>query len=329
MAARTLYVDTDIAESGDGSSWEEAFQHLSEAEALNLTLTSGDDEGVCTIYCRGTTADTYLTWDGWTTDSTHYVLIKGDNTTGIYNTSAYRLESTTWYLISIQDQDLRFEDMQFENSEANSYLVYYMSAIAYDIRFNRCIFKGGTSRGFNLELGAAGASITFINCLFFDCGGESVYCYNTNIDIFIYNCTFADNSMAVQLSLTPNSITMKNCVFTNNSTTFTGTFPDNDALCDYNFDDQSSTGDGDPIGSHGSFGASFTFESAAGDDWHLAAGDSGAQSQGVDLSGLFTDDIDDDVRSGDWDAGFDQVVSGGDGGSIVPLLMQQRRRRVA
>ena len=54
-----------------------------------------------------------------------------------------------------------------------------------------------------------------------------------------------------------------------------------------------------------------TFVDYANDDFHLDASDTTWRGQGTDESGVFTDDIDGETRSGSWDIGADQYVAGG------------------
>jgi len=57
------------------------------------------------------------------------------------------------------------------------------------------------------------------------------------------------------------------------------------------------------------FFGSVTFENEESDDFHLGATDTLAKDNGVSLSGIFTDDIDGDTRSGAWDIGADEYVA--------------------
>lgn len=54
-----------------------------------------------------------------------------------------------------------------------------------------------------------------------------------------------------------------------------------------------------------------TFEDEAGDDFHLASSDTAAVDEGADLSGSFTDDIDDDTRpqGSAFDIGADELIA--------------------
>lgn len=98
-----LYVDTDIASPGDGTSWAQAKASLASAiAALPADLRTDDSY---TIHCRGTAADTTAAdIVGHETDATHTITVTcdaGDRHSGVWNTSKYRLEG-----ISIADSGL-------------------------------------------------------------------------------------------------------------------------------------------------------------------------------------------------------------------------------
>jgi hypothetical protein len=68
---------------------------------------------------------------------------------------------------------------------------------------------------------------------------------------------------------------------------------------------------------------SITFINQAGDNFHLAATDTGARNYALDLSNdldlAFADDLDSDSRSGGWDMGADEATSGTD--VVAPIRL--------
>jgi hypothetical protein len=69
----------------------------------------------------------------------------------------------------------------------------------------------------------------------------------------------------------------------------------------------------------------FSFVDAANDDFHLLSTDTGAKDHGLTDpgSGLFSDDIDGQARSGTWDIGADEFVAATS--ASRPIFHAQRR----
>ena len=78
---------------------------------------------------------------------------------------------------------------------------------------------------------------------------------------------------------------------------------DNDSYFDYNLF-EGDTSDNDCFGSNGAENTSCTYEDTTNGDYHLSSSDSNCTSAGVDLSSIFTNDIDEDTRS-NWSIGAD------------------------
>lgn len=70
---------------------------------------------------------------------------------------------------------------------------------------------------------------------------------------------------------------------------------------------------------------SVTFVAPGSDDYHLASGDTIARANGINLSAVFTDDIDGDTRSA-WDIGADEFQAA-PGGLALPVAMFLYRQR--
>ena len=111
---------------------------------------------------------------------------------------------------------------------------------------------------------------------------------------------------------------LKNCLGSGNTTDFdTGGTWTGSITCASSDTSASSL----PTGGHRA-SQTFTFENAAGDDYHLQSSDAGAKDFGTDLSSdafiSFDDDINDgtmgggkagQTRSGSWDIGFDEFIA--------------------
>ena len=128
---------------------------------------------------------------------------------------------------------------------------------------------------------------------------------------YIYNNTCVGSSYGITVS-TGTVYAKNNICYDNDDGATNGTFHEDS---DYNATDAASIGTG---GAHDQTEQTFTF--TGGDDYHLQSGDAGAKDLGVDLSGdgglAFSNDIDDESRSGTWDIGADEYVAAG--GGVAP-----------
>jgi hypothetical protein len=144
-----------------------------------------------------------------------------------------------------------------------------------------CLVFGFEGRGIQLESGGAIAVNCVVHavdrCMF--TSGITVYCYNVTENGCTRNSIFNSGTA-----------TTKNCVW-------------DTAISNSGTHNQTTNVTGTP-----------TYVDAAGDDFHLDPDDTVALDNGTDLSAdgtfAFDDDIDGDTRSGTWDVGFDEVVSG-------------------
>jgi hypothetical protein len=90
-----------------------------------------------------------------------------------------------------------------------------------------------------------------------------------------------------------------------------------DPINQYNASSDATADDWDGTGCR--INQTFTFANEANNDFHLASNDAGALNFGVDLSAVFTIDIDYATRptgAGTWDIGADEYVSAGGGPDI-------------
>lgn len=235
--------------------------------------------------------------NGWTTDATRYIEIRtpaGERHNGTPGTG-YRLV-VTGNAIRIYEDYIRVYGLEIE-ATVNS--LYINSGGGGEIRFAYNLLHGGQA---GIEAGAGGDGNYFYNNIIYNqasgirSGGAKT--------VWIYNNTIVDVSYGMEMSGgTTNKIAINNLVDNPSITAFTGPY---DAASDYNASSSGvATG-----GANDRINQTFTFANEASDDFHLASNDAGAKDYGVTDpgSGLFSDDIDGDTRSGSWDIGADEYV---------------------
>jgi hypothetical protein len=316
MANTTYYVDTDVV-GGDssGSSWVNAFSTLSAWEALNLNLTTGATDGNCTVYCRGTTADTTaVTIDGWTTDAGGQIYIIGNyNPSGIalaINYDTYFMQAAAHFiaLITISDDYVNINNLQFDcNNYASNGITVTTST---GIIISNCIGGNTTNVNGNPVFRSAGVA-TFINCVAYNNakGGFQVQAFGTTN---WYNCTSYGNGNGFE-RVGGDAPVATNCIGNANGDNFNGTI-----TTSYCCSDTASeiSGTGDRSGTTGD--VSFVDVGAGTEDFHLLSSDTNAIDLGTSLSGTFTTDIDGQTRSGSWDIGADEYASVAGSASVSP-----------
>lgn len=300
-------------------------------------VTAGNIEVAECYAMEDTTA---VTIDGWTTNATNYIEIKGadsDKTstnTGKWSTERYRLVVTGGVGLITSEECTRVHDLQVSaiNAEATigTYAIYNSTSRLY---FYNNVLKGLTD---NSRLGAAlfmyqtgddGALVHIYNNIILNCSGTSSYGIwtdvNRNIPHYIYNNTFVNCTIGMYEAGVV--FYVKNNLFYNCGvdTSSIGTASN----CGYNATTNSGLGYTAQTGDRVS--QTFTFVNAGAGDYHLASNDAGAKDYGTSDpgSGMFSDDIDGETRSGSWDIGADEYVSSGGGSTPIPVFMTQYRQR--
>lgn len=339
--ATTIYVDTGATGAGTGVDVANAFTSLLAAiNSLPASLSTPT-----TIDCRASTgvADTTSisqTPFDMTTSVTNYLLIRGNNRTGKYQTAApyYRMEVTNPAAGAIYNNlpsHLRIDAVQMKVSVSAGSLVGFktvngnQTAGDIDCRITNCIcwgvVTGGTLIGFTTRYPANGGDgrTVVANCLAIDCTtgfnndwgrgighefADSSTAQTTPGEY--YNCTAAGCGYAFNGDF---DMLVVNCLATATvNIGFVGAFS---AESDYNAEDD---GNGHP-GTHSWFrtgATAFGFVNAAADDFHITTSDPGAKGFGTanpsTLFGTsrFLDDIDGQTRATPWDIGMDQNANG-------------------
>lgn len=315
------YVNTASTAGGDGttnatSGATRAFATLLEAiNSLPSTLTDA-----YTIYCDGsggadTSAVNQTPFD-MTTSATNYLLITATGAQrayGKWDTARYHLAVTnTNALYNNIPSHIRIDGIQVQVTVSNgsSYIGIKtananQTASDIDCRISNCMVRGvvtsGSLIGFNTRFhggGGAGGTSKVWNCVAFDC----TYGFNNDYATGeYYNCTAYGCSYGYVEDATMKVVNCLAAATTNIG--FVGSFASGS---NYNAEDD---GNGAP-GANSRTLQTFTFSNAASDDYRLASSDTGAKDFGVSDpgSGLFSDDIEGQTRSGSWDIGADEYV---------------------
>lgn len=329
MATITRYVDPNAAAGGDGttnglsgSTCAYASMAIWEAAQQQDLTDGGGDIAECICSSNGGAADTTsVTIDGWTTGASSYITIYAAPAyrhAGVWDTGKYR-RTTTDTSITISEAFVRVNFLQVSVNDAFASCIYVnVSGANGDVRIGNNIVRANTTglRGIYFYwIGTGGFAYDNIVYDFLTATGRGIGVNVANSCKFynntIHNCTIG----LAGGSDTPIAI---NNLLAACTTPASGTFA---AGTDYNATDDASigytvTGGGN---THDRVSQTFTFADESGDDFHLDTSDAGARDFGVSDpgSGLFGDDIDGETRTGSWDIGADEHVSGG-GGSFQP-----------
>lgn len=302
MATINKYVDTDLgSDSGGqgGSSGSGAYATLNYALAQNeqdLTDAGGD---ILIINCAGAVVDSTnvaaTSIDGYTTSSTSYLEVKGNNTSGKYDSSKYHFTGT----INVRVGYMRFTDIQMGTNG----ITYTSTGNVVSI-ISRSVFYGGAVVQFQ------NGTVYILNTLIYDTNNGVAFYNAYGTAGYAYNCTFIGSSNRVVR--TSGSVTVvKNCVVV-------GTFNENfyadggGAFTGSNYNTSSdATTSG---GANDQASVTPTFVDSGNKDYHLASNDTIAKGQGVITSGEsdplnFTDDIDGNIRTTSWDIGCDEFYA--------------------
>jgi parallel beta-helix repeat protein len=316
MAQIEVYVDPDASGGGTGVDWTNAYTTMN---AMVTGEVAGDnpdldgDGNYMTVYCRansGTKDTTECLIDGFTTSAgSHLEVISHPDHRheGIWVTpdgtnKIYCLSVAESKCVEIQDTYVKLIGLEFEHPNGYNYshvsiysfVTSSSSLMVVSHNLLKCVEQDGNKRAI---AGGAGKPHSIYNNIMFDYTDRGIYCQYSNASTEIYNNTVINCDEGINgdsdVQVIRNNICQDN------------------AGADYlNVGSATMSANIDEDGT-GDITSSLTFNNKAGFDCHLVAGDTAAIDAGTDLSGIFLDDIDFVTRSGDWDIGADQYVSGG------------------
>lgn len=275
-----------------------------------------------TIECYAMSDTAAVDFDGWTTDATRMITVTvpvAERHSGVYDAAKYVKTNGHGTGFDIHEAYVDVVGVQFtgDNNYATGACVDINGDLGVSSVFNfeKCLFvylgaDGFGTYGLELEFltGPDQRTLYMRNCLFYDWDGASAI---RNIDdeanwnAYVFNCTFQNNVLAVASDA---NLKLMNCLFSGNTTDFSGTIGSGS---DYNATNNASLGY--TANTNDRVSQTFTFDDAGGDDFHLDPADAGALDFGVDLSAdadqPFSDDIEGTTRSGTWDIGCFNAVA--------------------
>lgn len=187
------YVDTDSGTddgdhgTGTGSSAYKSLSYALSANAQDLTSSSS----CLVITCAGATADSVaMTASSYTCNSSYYIIINGNSTSGVYDATKYHLSASLPFSDSagtISAQYTRINQLQFLNTGISA-----SSGWGTGMHISRCIFKGNdTASAIMLSGGGHGTNI-YNNIIYGyagEWGGMLLNCNTCNIyNNVVYDC---------------------------------------------------------------------------------------------------------------------------------------------
>ncbi len=322
---RKRYVNTASSAGGNGTTSSTSGGNRAYATLYDALVAEADDLVADDVYLEieatGSAADTSCPdVDGFTTDATRYVHIypaAADEHLGVWSTGKYRVECSADNAFLIRDPNVRVTGIQLRNTQNNPSRGFTLASGANGpVYLERNIIRGPTSPGADSN---GIRSYTTNDGVRLRMASNLIYGFTDGIYLvtgdggdmqwYVYNNTIADNAQyGIFLSAYGTTDVAK---LRNNLIQSSGTA---DYLRDGGFDtlttsrnvtEDATSPDG---GTYQSKTATFT------NGYHLDAADTAALTLGTDLSAdgdyAFSFDIDNETRSGAWDIGADQTVSG-------------------
>lgn len=299
-----------IVDPDQGAGYDYASLSLWESDFGNTTTGNlPSDDMIATAKCRctsGTADTTAVTISGWTTDATRYIKIWTDQAEtyrhdGKWNVAKYRIAPTGSTVITVGVANVKIYGLQINPNGSGTYHGIYSSGNNLTVAY--CIIKGSGSvtTGTGLWHDAYGTNY-FYNIVVYGFTTDYVAGINGGSGTcYVYNVTSHGNYR----SFAGSSAICVNCIA---SSPAENAFQGVSASSDYN---SSSTGTASG-GAHDLVNQTFSFVNST-TDFHLQSGDTGAKDHGLSDpgSGLFSDDIDGQTRTGTWDIGADEYVAAG------------------
>lgn len=310
------YVDPDASGNEDGTTWEHAYKSLSAGEAAeqqDLTDNGGD---IMHFYCKSSSGgdDTTSVWfDGWTTNSTCYIVVHEDGTdggegacddvNGQWDANKYLIDVSNHCILTVED--VRIIGLQLD-TDASAKLFFGENTddgAALALQMSYCVCKGaGGINGVYLG-GNAGSTMSVFNNVLYSsandgaglyCVAGTMTCYNNTVRGFYKAC----------YQKTGGTMKVTNCAVFLNNDDFSGTI-----TVDYCASDDEDGTNSQLLDSTDNYANEFT-DSPNGDFTIVNAG-SVLDETGLDDpgTGLYSDDIAGTVRSSTWDIGAFELTA--------------------
>lgn len=286
-----------------------------------------------TAECYNFSDTTGVTFAGWTTDATRYIQVlgaTGNRHNGIWSTSGYRLE-VTGNPIVVQADFIYFRYIQVSIREDSTTqrIGIHINAVASGAKtyIEQCLIRQhpsssgtGNIRGIRSNDASNDGTLYCSNTICYDIqqGSGSGWSRSVSSPWYIYNCGAHNCALGFGVGSSGTTAVLRNNWAQNCTDGFSGTTT---AGTDKNISDLASDAPGTTVKNS----TNISFVDEANDDFHLDSGDTAAKDWGDDLSGdasyPISVDVDGATRSGSWDAGPDEITSGGSAsGSGTPSV---------
>jgi concanavalin A-like lectin/glucanase superfamily protein len=266
-----------------------------------------------------------VTWNGWTTDATHYIRFftprlstevgTSQRHSGIWTTGAFHWIVSNAAAFSIQDANIRLEGLQMyvDSVNGNNQRVIHVEGggVVSDYRVSHCILRGtnagtnGSHHGIRFASNGSG-TLRLWNCVIYGFQGTNnatcILINDVSYTYYIYNTTVGIAQYGVRV-LAGTTIA-KNVIAQSCTDGFEGTF---DGTSVTNISDIASDA---PGAITSAIDVTFEDEVTPPYDLHLADSESFARTSGTNLTldaflGI-TDDIDYESRTVTWCIGADE-----------------------
>jgi flagellar hook capping protein FlgD len=297
------------------------------------TWSSGRDlvsnNEVWNIVCYADAPDTTnLIFNGWTTSTTNNLKIftpylsnqvgVSQRHTGKWTSTAYSLQIASATCIQIDTNHISIAGLQFNINPVDSSSLKHLKIVnpgAGNMSFSHNIFSsaptGEDTHGAIGIVSIGGSATLYIwNNIFYDFARTAgnhvtaVEISDSNYTAYVFSNTFYNCRYGIYWLA--GSVMAINNIAQQCDDGFYGSFA---VGSDYNLSDLA----GDAPGTNSWNSTTVAFEDVITDDYHLDELDTNAQDRGIDLTSniyiAFSDDIDNQTRSGSWDLGADEVVS--------------------
>lgn len=307
----TRYIDTDVAAGGNGTignPYSTLFEAMSAFSNPTTLLTPWR------LLCSGVTADpenvVQPQWDRVVTSATNYLLVEGNNTSGKWNTSAYRIEVEDVHgLYCNTPGHIRWNRLQVQvTSNSGSHNCFRSTNMNQadndvDFRVSNCIARGivngGVVTGFIPSSTASGnGMVTHWNDVAFGCTTGFASAWSS---ARFYNCTSRGNTHNYV-----DPMVLRNCISAAHVTSSFNNVGTGGGASSHN-----ASSDGTAPGSNSRTNQTFDFVNTGAFDFRLTGSDTGGRNFGVTdpSGGMYSDAIDGTQRpvGAAWDMGAGEV----------------------
>lgn len=307
--------------SGGGYNYT-SLSNAEDGEDANPDLVSRNT--ILVFECYGFEDTTAAVIDGFTTDSTHYIVVTNMVPHGgKWNTSSYRLKQSSSSSLTIRDDFIRLYGLQIAlgmnpPGAALSCILIDTIAAGGTVWISNCLIDQGSGNGTGyytrgVDVNDADINLYFWNNIVYRAGTNSNSAANalrlTVSSAYVFSSVFVSPRNAV--SAVAGTIAITNCyarstVIANSD--YSGTMSKGYCASSGNSGNTGLTGIAED-------GTTFVNVSRDSEDYHIIS-TSPLKDVGVDTSGNaapmnFTTDIDGQTRSGTWDIGADEYVAAG------------------